>query len=395
MKTISAILLSAVACSFLSAEPVKVNDELSYDANNGWWWYQETYKDPESGKEETIKFKMSPEEKAKLDREKDTQKLLKKIVEKTDEQTKVSNEILKRLNYAFPDVTPEFSVNSKTGKKCKTNSSSDCFVMPVTAEGQQVPVLKDFLREPSPSNSKEWLKWQATYFNHVNKVSTGLRFAFLQDGHEAYPTATTFALGDSMINSKSEDMQAVKEAKVLMKHKDNIAYLIFIGQNELYEKLNKIYYRFSSYNSSFMKNMKFAIIYPSEEAKKASEDYIFNTLGKKEGEKTITSFFKTAKSSVRPDLYKNYNIRITPSVVMFYEDKKSNKNIWQVILSGQPTPANIRKTSIDFLTYNGIVKEEEFSADLNWGATEDMVNQKPIANPDFDNIYEDYTTEVK
>lgn len=390
-RFLSVFLLSTFASSFLLAgAPVKVNDELSYDANNGWWWYEETYKDPATKKEETIKYKMSPAEKAKLDREKETQKLLKVMIEEQKENNKISSDIAKRLNYAFPDVTPEFTVSKITGKKCKTNTSSDCFIMPVTAEGQQVPVLKEFLREPSPSKAKEWLKWQATYFNHVQKVSHGLRFAFLAGGNEAYPTTTNFALGDSVVQSGSEIVQGNKEALILRKHKANIAYLIFVGQNQMYETLTKTYYRFHDYDKTWIKEFNYVLVYPSEESKKYVETMMREKLGKKEGEVALAKFFKTIKSAVRPDLYKQYDVKLTPSVVLFYENKKTNKKIWQIIQTGQTTASTIRRNSINFLTYNGIVNEQDMSADLNWGSVENVVNSKKIDEPNFKEIFDDY-----
>jgi len=200
IKTILAIgFFSALTISNVCAKEIlpeqhvakKVSTEKRYD--HGWWWYEEKYKDPLTKKEKIIKYKLSPAEKAKIDSQNKTNKLLKMLIVSQEENKKLQEKILNR--------------SKKTGEKCLTNSSSDCFVMPVIAEGQHVPVLKNFLRNPSPKNSKEWLKWQATYFNHINKVSNGLRFAFLKGGSDVYSTSTDYTYGDNLWFGKAEDAQ--------------------------------------------------------------------------------------------------------------------------------------------------------------------------------------------
>jgi hypothetical protein len=393
-------LLSLVAISLLSSSlyaangtPIKVNTDLEYDIGKGWWWYEETYKDPETNEEKKVKYSLTPKEKAELDEKKKTNELLKEMVSEQKENKKINQAILDRLNYAFPNVTPIYSTNKKTGEQCLTNSSMDCFVMPVIAEGQQIPALKEFLREPSPSNSKNWLQWQATYFNHVQKVSHGLRFAYLKHGSDAYPTATTFAKGDSLAMSQAESVQAHREAKIIHSLKDKIALLNFVGKNSLYEKSNKVNRQIHNWNKSFLKDIDKVFIFDSEKSRdiflaEAEEE------ATRKGDKDILEFWKTAKVTVRPDLYKTYQIQMTPSTVVFYEDKTKKVNINQTIVSGTLSSEAIRKQLTNFLTYNSIIDPKEYSADTNWESPEMNYNTS-IPKPNDTEIYKDYISEDK
>ena len=87
-RTILLSLTIALSLTALNAAPEKVKTKKSFD--KGWWWYEETYKDPETKKEETIKYKMSPMEKAKLDKEEKTNKLLKILISEQVENKKVN-----------------------------------------------------------------------------------------------------------------------------------------------------------------------------------------------------------------------------------------------------------------------------------------------------------------
>lgn len=379
-----------ISTSLFSAEHVKGKVDLSYDVSKGWWWYEETYTDPNTNKEEKIAYSMTPKEKQELDQKKETNDLLKKIAQDNEENKKLNQAILERLNYAFPEVTPIYTTNKKTGEKCVTNSSMDCFVMPVIAEGQQIPVLKEFLRNPSPDNSKSWLQWQATYFNHVQKVSHGLRFAFLKNGAEAYPTTTSFSYGDNPSSSEAENALGVRQAKIITSMKDNLALLVFVGKNRLFEKNNKIEYEIHNWNKTYLKDIDKIFIFESDTQRDnfltdIQKNYSGNNL-----DKDVLEFWKNAKVTVRKDLFEQYNIAMTPSTVLFYENKENKKNIAQVVLSGTLSSESLRSQITNFLTYNEIVSEKEFSADKNWNTSDSNKEIKKVyPKPDNSKIYPD------
>lgn len=385
-KTVFSLVVSGLLLS-LSANMKLAHSDLEYDKSKGWWWYEETYIN-DKNQEEKIKYSMTPKEKKEMEEKKKLNELMVELIKEQRENKKVNEEILIRLNYAFPDVTPKYTVNKKTGEKCLTNSSMDCFVMPVVAEAQQVPVLKDFISSPSPENSKNWLQWQATYFNHVKKISHGLRFAYLKHGADAYPTSTAYSRGDNPTSSYAEDVQGHREAKIIHSMKDRIALLNFVGKNVIFEKNSKVRQQVNSWNTSFLKDINSVFIFESDKAR----DEFLKDVQSLSSE--VVAFWKTAKVTVRPDLYKTYNIKMTPSTVIFYEDKEKKINISETITSGTLSSATIRKQMINFLTYNEIIEEKELAAETNWESPETGV-KTPTPKPNSDNIYKEYTEEIK
>jgi hypothetical protein len=379
------LILSVVLSSFLFAKTVTVHDDLTYDKANGWWWYEEIIEDEETKAKETIKFKMTPKEKKEFETKKTNNKLLKAMLYKIDEQNKINEKILKKLKYAFPNVTPEYTTNKKTGEKCKSNSSAECFVMPVIAEGQQIPVLKEYLRNPSPSNSKKWLQWQATYFNHANKVSLGARFAYLKDGSDAYPTSTRFSLGDNSGESYAEEVKFDREAKIIHSLRKKIGYVVFLGENPLFEETNNIIRNLSAYDQTYMNDMDVTFVFSSNETRDralAKVKYLEDTQSY-----DLKNIINRKTTKVDKSLFKKYNIRMTPSVVAFYKDKSKNKYIWQIIETGDVSPNGLRIATMRFLNYNGIISEKEMNADKNWNS---MSNKAKIPKTNDKEIYKDY-----
>ncbi len=332
----------------------------------GWWWYEEVYKNKDNNKTKIVKYKISPQEKAKLDRQDKLDKLLKVLIYKTEENNKIQKKILDKLEYAFPNTTPKYMINPKTGKKCLTNSSAECFMMPVIAEGQHVPVLKRFLRNPSPHNSAEWLKWQATYFNQVRQVSNGLRFAYLKGGDKVYPIQTDYTYHDSVFFPITPYMRAGRVAQQILKIKDKLAYLIFIGQNKNQEVMSKFYTNLGQIETTFLKNMNIVFIFPSKKGEKWFKSYVLNNLKKKMymgAYKYLTS--NKVKYAIRPDLYKRYHIRVTPSIVLFYKKDHKSKPLWQTISVGDVYPDVMRTGTKEFLEYYDIIPQSAYTEDKN------------------------------
>lgn len=391
-------LLSIIVSSFLlsglyanQGNKKLAHTDLEYDNGKGWWWYEETYIDEKTKKEEKIKYSMTPKEKKEFEEKKKTNELLTELIKEQRENKQVNNEILLRLEYAFPNVTPVHTINKKTGEKCLTNSSMDCFVMPVVAEAQQVPVLKDFISDPSPEHSKKWLQWQATYFNHVKKISHGLRFAYLKGGADAYPTATNYARGDNLTISRSEKVQAYREATIIDSIKQNIALLNFVGENTVFEKNLTIHKHIHNWDRSFLKNIQSVFIFKDDKSRDDFLKYINDT---EAPDSHVVQFWKKAKVTVRPDLYKQYNIKMTPTTVLYYEDKAKKININETIASGSLNSDIIRKGITSFLTYNEIIEEKAYAADYNWESTEgnDNIFMPKVKS---DGIHNDYIEEKK
>ena len=349
------------------------NGVFEYDATNGWWWYKEKVKDKD-GKDQEIKTKMTNKE--KLEYEKDIT-----VIKVLQRQEASLRDIKERLEYAYPDVTPKYSINSK-GEQCLTNSSADCFVLPIQAEAQQVPVMKEWLANPSPTNSKKYLQWQAKYFNHLSKISAGLHFSFLNDGPEAYPTDMTFAYNENLGNPLSEDVAGFRKVMVLDQLKDKIGIMFFLGNNLAYEDNTYAYSNMWIYSKDYWKDIQKIVIVPSEDAKarlKASTDALTADEARK--------FWDNAKIEVRPDLFSSMNIMVTPAVVGVYKTDKG-ETLYQTLSNGTITESIIIDSFIQFLTYNGIIDPSEMSANKNFAQIQKNLEVEPVKKKE-DEIYKD------
>ena len=354
------------------------NGVFEYDAANGWWWYKEKAKDKD-GKEQEIKTKMSNKE--KLEYEKDIT-----VIKIMLRQEAALQDIKNRLDYAYPDVTPKYSTNSK-GEQCLTNSSADCFVLPIQAEAQQVPVLKEWLANPSPTNSKKYLQWQAKYFNHLSKISAGLHFSFLSEGPDAYPTDMTFAYNENLGMPMSEDVAGFRKMMILDQLKDKVGLMFFLGNNLAYEDNTYAYSNMWVYSKDYWEGIQKIIVVPSESAKnllKAKTDTLTSTEARK--------FWDNVKIEVRPDLFENMNILVTPAVVGVYKTDK-NDTIYQTLTNGTITENIIISNFIQFLTYNGIIDPSEMSANKNFAQIQKNLEVEPVKKKETE-IYDD-TKKIK
>ena len=107
---------------------------------------------------------------------------LKKILLSLELQRKELNDIKKTIN---PNE-PKMIINDK-GEECLSNSSVDCFDIPVIQEGRNVPVLYNFIKEPNEDTAKDWLLYQAKLFNHYMQMGYSLKFASLNGDENTYP----------------------------------------------------------------------------------------------------------------------------------------------------------------------------------------------------------------
>lgn len=382
---ISGIVLSALASSLLASSPVTRGDNelayskegaFEYDAVNGWWWYKQTVKD-QNGKEAEIKEKVTTKEKLAIEKEKEVVKLLKKQIEKLDA-------VKERLEYAYPNITPIYSTDAK-GKKCVTNSSTDCFVFPLQAEAQHVPVLAAWLSDPSPTNSRNWLQWEAKYFNHLQKISLGNRFAFLSGGADAYPTDTTFVYNDNLAFPIAEESKNERKSKIIEAAAENLGLMFFMGGNTYLENTISTYEKMREYDTSPWNKISTIIVVQSEDMKNHILAKVKN-LNIKSSEK----YWSKVKWKISPEAFSKFDIAITPSVIATYKPK-DGPIIWQNIYSGGAAMDSIKDSLISFLIYNNIVNPIEMSASINnAGRQKNMEVKAPLLLEN--NIYKDINT---
>ena len=340
------------------------NDGFEYDAVNGWWWYQQKDID-KNGQEINVKVKMTPKEKIDFEKDNELIILLKK-------QNNSLEEIKKKLEYVYPELTPQYSKNSK-GETCVSNSSADCFVFPLQPEAQQVPVLAEWLKDPSPTNSKKYLQWQAKYFNHLQSISYGLRFAFLQDGPEAYPTDMTFAYGDNLAFPMSDDAANFRKLQILQGLKDKFGLVIFLGGNTYLEQNLDAYSHLSFLSKDIWKDINKMVVVPSESSKQFVESQAKQA---SVSDSWAKAFWDNVEIKVEPEMYQKMNIMITPSIAALYKTDNDD-NIFQTILTGNIGEEYFIKASTQFLVYNKIINPADMAAAYNQGSMQTNMLIKP------------------
>jgi len=399
VKKISTILALSLTLSLTAAtaavvdrssDTIKLSYESSeafeYDAANGWWWYKQEVED-KNGKKHKIKERMSTKEKLKHENQ---SKLIKAISAQTKvikKQSKDMEIVKERLEYAYPNITPIYS-KDRNGKKCLTNSSEECFVFPLQAEAQHVPVLAGWLSDPSPTNSKKWLRWEAKYFNHLQKISLGNRFAFLNGGPSAYPTDTTFVYNDNLSLPMSERVKKTRETNIIDSLKDKLGIIIFLGGNTLLEESLSAYKKVYQLTESPWKDMNITVVVPSEKMKKFITDKVKNIHVKK-----TQKFWDNHKILVKPEAFKHFNVIITPSIISTYKtdkinEKNENQIIWQNVSVGTTGVEKIRGGIMKFLVYNDIIQPGEMATAIN-AASQQKNMETNDATVREDKIYED------
>jgi len=392
--TATTLLTANVSIDRKSDSSIKLSYDnegsFEYDATNGWWWYKENIIDKE-GKKHEVKEKMSVKEKLAHDSQ---NKLIRSIKEQTKvikKQNKLMEKVKGRLEYAYPNITPIYTKNQKTGKKCLTNSSDDCFIFPLQAEAQHVPVLAGWLSNPNPTNSKKWLRWEAKYFNHLQKISLGNRYAFLSGGAEAYPTNTTFVYNDNLSTPVSIEAKSKREEVIIEKLGKKLTMKFFLGGNTLLENSTFAYKGMGDYIFDPFQKTNIKVYVPSEKMKQ-------HILAKLPPIFTIShrakTFWGKYEIEVSPEEFVKNNIFVTPSVVVNYktdkneDNKMGNKTIWQNITVGSVAYNKVLKATVQFLVYNNIINPSEMATSINLADKQKNVVAK---DPTFkeDNIYKD------
>lgn len=368
-KIMALFMIFAISSSAVELKVVDKNRGLfnevdqSYDINKGWWWYEETILPEEiegavksadaeikKHKEEPkkIKYKVTPYEKKQLE-------LAAKQLEISEKTYHTQQKILTILEYNFPRRAEEFGKDRKTGERCVANSSADCYVPMLIPEAQQVPVMAQFLKEPNSKNAKEYLKWQATYFNHMTDIGYGLNFAYKQFGKEAYPTETLNQLHAP--NGGAAEFREGIEMATIKKLSKNIEIYVFLGKTAWFENKYGVQRLLTMKNGIFKTLDNFTYVYLDSDAKSMLENELKTT-----AMPTYFEEYSKVKSVVNKKMFAEYNIDITPTIVMAYNDPNTKKRIHQKI-SYTPGRRDVISTIYNFLVYNGIVKYENINED--------------------------------
>jgi len=311
------------------------------DIEKGWMFYDED----KTKVEENIKVEKG--QKVTLEAE-----LLNKLL---NEMRNMKNE-LKLIKYYINPNAPQ-KVKCEDGTIDWSNSRPECFVMPVITEGRNLPALYNLMQEPSEENAQKWLGVQAKLFNRSTQVGYALHFAFLNGDSKVYPTNTT--LSTPLKGTQNASNLFLLKKHLLSKHASKIGTVIFLGNTKGFEKeiSPEFLARTIASDSTFLNPL---IIFKDIETKTAYDT--FYSLKPKKDELRVS--YEAAEKRVMPDMFKKYDIKLTPTVMAIYEDKNEVKK--SIIAKGEISKETIITSYIQFLIYNNIIEPKQITTDSMW-----------------------------
>ncbi|MEC9492001.1 conjugal transfer protein TraF [Flexistipes sp.] len=278
------------------------------DPTSGWHWYEEPIKE----KKHETKQEKKPEPKTTM-----------------------------------KQIKPPESKKKKTqnASKKQYNTSVKNFKFPLTEEAKRIPVLANWLRNPTEENAVKWLAWQAKYFEHNGRISRSLRNAYLDHGDKVYRLEgmPEQPVGSAIASRKEDEVYK----KVFNSVADEVGIFFF-----------------------YKKGCEFceAEIRPLNNFIKK---YDFNVLGVVSSPKYVIKGLPF-KTKVSPGVFFKYEITSVPTIAAFY----SKENDMQVIAKGYTPTSQIELNLRAFLLKHNLITKEKF---INlWRAEDTLVLNKVL-----------------
>ena len=345
---------SAVAIKVVNEKSKLYNEiDQSYDVKKSWWWYEEEAPEEQESdgepvkpeeKQPKIKYKVSPVEDKQF-------KMMQKLIQVQEANLAELQKMNDTLDYNFPRRFEKYTTNKKTGKKCLSNSSKDCYVPILIPEAQQVPAMANFLKKPNMKNAKVYLGWQAAHFNHVTDVGYGLSFAYKQYGKEAYPTASLNTIHDP--SGKMSSLRYGIKFATIKGLQDRLTLHIFLGKTSWMEKQIG-YQKVAMMQNNILKYIDdFSYVHYDEDSVDRYELELGNLAP------DVIETYRKGKSKIDKNMFKKFKIDLSPTVVVVYDDKKGTK-IWQK-MTNQMSTRDIISNIYNFLVYNKVIKPENIT----------------------------------
>lgn len=276
--------------------------------------------------------------------------LTSELIKEMRTNNKLQAKILEKLEYAFPRTVPKFTTNKKTGEKCISNSSEDCFVMPVITEAQNsVPVMAEMLRNPTTKNVKKYVAWQAVYLNRAFKIGNGFGLVNKQYEREVNKMDGMGYTQRPTDGNLQNDMAFLKKSAIVKKLGPKLGLMVFVGKSrELERNFNGKEYT-ALLNSQYGEMENLVYVYASQEDK----DFVESRINHFKFDPEPAKYAKV-RSIVAPDQFERFKINATPSAVLLYT-KDDGSMIWQK--AGYTiAPQSLLRTTYRFLRFHDIVK---------------------------------------
>lgn len=285
--------------------------------------------------------------------------ILQEMLEVQKEQLKVQKEILAVLDNEYNPKPKKIIVD---GKECIENSSADCFQMPILSDsGKRVPVLKEFVQNPSIESAKEWLRWYAKFLKTAERGGASIELAVNKYGAEAYPVNYSRYEMDTP-GAYSSVLRDNNNKMVLNALGNEIEIFFFFGKN-----LDADTFAIDNY-ALFVKeipDVKYNIVFLNQGSKKA-----FQALASRL--KNIKEFEKGAKGlKVNPKMFEENSIYASPMAGLFLRSKKEMRSI----LLGRTNVEDIINKAIRTLEYEDILKDAHSVGYKKWERSGDYSKQ--------------------
>lgn len=306
--------------------------------------------------------------------------MMEKLIQKMEENNRLQAKILEKLEYAYPRTIPEFTTNKKTGKKCRSNSSADCFVMPVIAEAQNsVPVMAEMLRNPTATNVKEYIKWQAQYFNQTFKVGQGFNLMGKQYEREIHSVDGMGFTQLPQAGDRQNEMANLARTAVVKKLDDKLGVMFFIGKTRELEKDFSGKEYSGLLHTAFGKMKNFTYVFNSQE----DIDFVRSKIARYKYDSDI-KLFDEAKKIVAPEQFKRFKINATPASVAIYK-KDDGDIVWQK-LGYSYEPRAMLRTIYQFLQFHNIIKPGTINEQYNWSVSQTIRNNGDMNQAEVNQI---------
>ncbi|RDU55065.1 hypothetical protein CQA49_00870 [Helicobacter sp. MIT 00-7814] len=322
------LICSLAACACLFAAPQEAKD-----SRTGWINYEQN---------------SSPQQGQKTEKQ-----LLEDILKEQKKQTQIQEKMLE-IMLVTNDLPREVVVN---GKKCLSNSSEECFVMPIIGDGARIPVMKQWLENPTVENALAYYKWQSKYLNHIFNVGYSLEFA-------SKSTENPFANVPSHLsdgtNSAATQREKLAKEVISSKYAKNMEISILIGRNFGFDT-EYTTYLFRAYDDFKAMGIKTRFIFENQESLNTFAEFHKKALNPMLRDKWA-SIPKESKV-ISPNTFRDnkIDVHMTPMFILRYNDIANSKAFSQIIGVGRERPEDMQRSVNKALILFGVVKPTEFS----------------------------------
>ncbi|PAF53835.1 hypothetical protein BKH42_03645 [Helicobacter sp. 13S00482-2] len=319
----------------------------------GRGWLQ--YDDPAQQKEQKDLGKNSEKE------------ILLAILKEQRKQTEIQMQILDILKVTN-DLPEIIEVN---GKKCLSNSSVDCFKMPIIKDAARIPVMKKWLEEPTIENALAYYKWQTKYLNQTFDVGYSLNLASISTPPEM-SNIPSYAQTNGTKLAEDQKNEYIFN-KVLKSLSKNMELDILLGKTFGYD-IDKAIRIFDIYDNYKSIGVKVKFVFENEDslnkfayANKSAPAEIYGERWAK-----IDSRDKIISQNSFKD--KDVSIYATPMYILRFNDLKKNIHFSQILGVGKDDFEVIFKSNIRALILFKVIKPK----DINGIKTEKMNTETMI-----------------